>query len=134
VEMFARVLRISECLWGHIGRTQVLDKAIDMGRGSHFSRQVSSGAALAIPDLPIEDFNVGPLAREISHEDTARTEGPVDDLLVMGETHHVGNLPQQTEPHLDTELVLVLRQEMIESDCLRIISIHREIRGGMCYQ
>ena len=45
----------------------------------------------------------------------------MDDLLVVGETDHFGDLPQQIEPHLDTQLVLVLRQEMIEPDGQRIM-------------
>src|SRR5262249_11525236 len=119
--MFARVLGISKCLWGHIGCTHVLDKAINVGCGGHFSREAARRACLAIPNLPIEDLHMRPLARWIGHEDTARTEGPVDDLFVVGETDHFGNLPQQIETHLDTQLVLVLHQEMIEPDGQRIV-------------
>ena len=45
----------------------------------------------------------------------------MDHLPVVGKTEHFGDLSEHIELHIDTQLVLVLRQEMIEPDGLGIM-------------
>ena len=48
-------------------------------------------------------------------------QGPVDDLLVVGEPHHLGDLPQQVEPGLRRQPLPALGQVVVEPDRLGVV-------------
>ena len=52
----------------------------------------------------------------IGDQDALGTEPPMDDLLVVGKTHDLRDLPHQLEARADAQSVSPLREEMIEPD------------------
>ena len=121
VEMFTDDRIAGDGLRGHVGRTDVLHQAIDVGCGRDFARDARGGRTASVADLPVENLDPWVFTVWISNENTLRTKVAMDHAFLVGETDDFAHLAEEIESSFHVERGLTLGHIVIEPDTHRIV-------------
>ena len=121
VEVFAEGVAGEEDVGGHVRGGWVVDEVADVRRCRHGGRgsgRTAAGRSQRSPvaGLPIEDLEAGAGGVGIDDEDAPRGEGAVDDALLMGIGHHLGELADEVDARGEGEVAVALLEEVIEAN------------------